>query len=179
MTRRARRSSADMSRVQRSGASGEAVAASLHMAERVLGVATVRKLPTPLRIIGTCSRGLICCPEERSTVDHFGHMKDGTGRAVVVESKTLREGRFNFKSMLKPHQRDALDEATEDGCVAALLIFYGPLLTTHAIPWTRVRELIDSGAKSMTETDIREWEVPSGHSYLGRFSQRIERKAGA
>ncbi len=169
MTRRARRTAATMTRVQHSGAEGEAFAESLHEHALALGIADVRKLPTPLRIIRPVHGGLLCVPQERSTVDYHGHMLDGTGRAVLVEAKRCRDARFNFKAQLKAHQRKALDDGERSGCVAALLVLYGPTAEPSAFPWFIVRAFIEAGAKSLGPIDMAAYRVKPGTSYLSRW----------
>lgn len=159
---------------QRSGEDTERYVAALHEVLVWRRIARLRKLPTEWKPIrpGPQPGSVIAVPAKKSDVDYRGNLLDGSGRAVYVEAKRLREHRLNFGSRLPEQQRVALNDAIADNCIAVLLVIYGEVLeaaTVHAIGWRYVQVLIDGGAKSIGPEHLEPHIVPRGTPYLARF----------
>ena len=124
------------------GNATEGVVEAQHEAMARLGVAWLFKVPTPMRVIGKTSAGLVCCYVARSTVDFLGSMADG--RAAFVEAKhlasrTLASGAFAAPSLslsrVEPHQALALTRVSDAGGVAVLLLVVDQGRALFAVPW--------------------------------------------
>ncbi len=166
--KKAKRSAAqvasDKRRNAKGGGIGEAVAERLHAECARQGVARMRKMPTPMKVIGRCVRGLIAVYSARSGVDYHGSLTSN-GRAVYVEVKRCTSKKAFAMSEVEPHQRKELDYAWTTGAVAVLLVVFGPLDTPCAAPWRDVREMV-----TLDWETLRQWEVRAGEAYLQRWA---------
>jgi penicillin-binding protein-related factor A (putative recombinase) len=114
----------------RSGAGAETTVAALHKECADVGVAWMRKVPTPFRVIRSVRGGVLAVPCEKAGVDYVGHMADG--RAVYVEVKLVTGPTF-LMSRVKPQQREELTRASSHGALAVLLLICKE--RPYALPW--------------------------------------------
>ena len=123
--------SAGHSRGRAARAHGEALESALdrqHDAYRAAGLADVRKVPTPVQVMGPTrrdARGRTTFPATfaaRASCDFEGVLADG--RAVRIEAKH-REGDRLRLADVQPQQVDALRWAHDHGAVALLVVRLG------------------------------------------------------
>lgn len=84
------------------------------------GIAIINKRPTPVKILGRNSRGMINGYIERaSTVDYDGVFR---GRSIAFEAKSTRElRRFDLKN-IADHQVKYLSKVDKHGGIAFVLV---------------------------------------------------------
>lgn len=131
-----KRSDAARKRVH-SGERAEQIVAKLNDQCAEAGVAWIRKLPTPWKVIRQTRAGLLVAPVKKSGVDYMGHMRDG--RAVYMEVKYV-EGKYFDPKLIKPWQKDELDRAQASGAVALVVIVWKGSLweRVFVVPWNWV-----------------------------------------
>jgi recombination protein U len=160
----ARRTSRNGRASQALGEAAEAlVQRHLDACERA-GVARVRKLPTPMRVVGRAKTGMLAIFTERAEPDYAGVLRGG--RAVVCEAKYTAAPSLPL-SRVAPHQRVALERAEALGALALLLVvFQGPRgRELYAVPW----EWADAGA-SLTPAECAAWRCDLTDPFLGRWT---------
>jgi penicillin-binding protein-related factor A (putative recombinase) len=164
---------------KRSGDETEEFVETLHQECLDRGIAFVRKLPTPFRVVRSLGKGkLLCVPEKKSGADYVGHMLDGSGRGVFAEVKRCTDRSFPL-SRIEEHQREELDRAHEAGVVALVVIVYGPTLARadlFPVPWNVVRDAIARdgsrrGDKSLSPEDLAPHLAWRDAPYLARFAR--------
>jgi recombination protein U len=164
-----------------SGARGEDVVASLNAQCLAAGIARVRKLPTPMRVVGRIDqRGqtrLLCVYSAKSGVDFVGVML-ADGRAVAVEAKRCTDRRFPL-ARLEDHQRDELAAVHAAGGVAVVLVIHGPKRHAYALPWMLVARAVERGEKSLTVGAMEPYRVLAGTPYLRRWVRSAPAGAAA
>lgn len=167
---------------KRSGDETEDFVEELHEKCEERGIAFVRKLPTPIRVIRRVGGGKVLGHfEEKSGVDYVGHMLDGSGRGVFAEIKRCTSRSFPL-SRIEDHQRAELDRAHDAGAVSVVVIVYGESLerpVLFAVPWPVVRDAIlrdgsKRGDKSLSPGDLEPHRVPNGEVYLARFQSEAQ-----
>lgn len=159
-----RASSAQRKRVK-AGSAAEGILEQSHAAMARLGIAYVRKLPTPMRIVGKSPRGLIAVHDAKSGVDYMGHYHDG--RAIYVEAKHISAWSFPM-SRLEDHQLAELSRAQLDGCISVLVVAIGSR-DLVALPYVVVRDYVlrarHGGRKSIAREELERYRV-TGPNYL-------------
>jgi hypothetical protein len=148
-------------RRQRSGADAEAVVEAMLRASEVAGLGRLRK--RHVRVIKRGGELTYCAP---SGCDYHGHLRGG--RAVYLEVKHTTEPRFALKN-IRSAQVEELDRAADDGCVAVVLVLFGPaphVAVAYALPWWFLRAVLDSGARSVLRDALDAWRVPGSTPLL-------------
>jgi penicillin-binding protein-related factor A (putative recombinase) len=158
------------------GKIGEQVMAELNEVCRIARVADVRKIATPMAIVGnTVRKGrhlFLTVFAERAGCDFQGRMSDGTGRAVYAECKYVEDECERFPlSKMRPDQVEQLERALRDHCVAVLVVVRGPQRHVFAIAWEDARE-----HRTLGDAELKPWRVRTGEPYLARW---VAQTAGA
>lgn len=149
----------------RRGAEVEHHVCGLNEAMRLARVAKLRKIPTPLRVLGAMGKFLKCQREKKSGVDFMGHMLDGTGRSVYVECKSSMDWSFALVDLM-PHQLEELRDAHAAKTVSLLLVVCGRERATCVIPVDHLELIIASGVASINRVQLEAHRV-SGHYLAG------------
>jgi len=111
-----------------------------------MGLCALRRVPTPMRVLGPTPKGVEAVYTEASTVDYMGWTFETPTRPVLVEVKHVEMGpagvRFAF-THLKPKQRADLASVHAHGGVAVLLVVCNGRL--YPVPWPAVAvELVNA-----------------------------------
>lgn len=158
----------------RIGADTEDMLEHLHKACALAGIAHVHKVATPYKIVGRHGKHLLAVPERKSGCDYKGWLC-ATRQAVVLEAKRwAAKGNRRFPlSVVQQHQQDELDRAVKDGCLALLVVVWGPLKDLYAVEW---KALGRPRPVSLSLNDLAPYFVPRDRQsrYLERFLQQSE-----
>lgn len=154
-------------RASRHGTAGEQVVEGCHRIARLQHVARMDKVPTPMRLRqGRWTFGA------KSTVDFVGFLKDGSGRFVAVETKTVTDSARFAVGEVTEHQAAYLTEVLESGGLAFVAVVFGEALgaellraETYLVPWGWLR-----GHTSVTRSELARAGFSAGPgSYLQRY----------
>ncbi|MDI3297586.1 MAG: Holliday junction resolvase RecU [Bacillota bacterium] len=110
-----------------------------HELYRRAGAAWIRHLDTGFTIMGwdpAAHSARLAFPRQKATVDYLGVVKGG--RAVAAEAKTVARGVW-WPSAIPEHQAEALDELSDLGALAAILLGWTRTGEVWAIPWAAVK----------------------------------------
>lgn len=141
-----------------------------------IGIAFLRKLPTPYRVVrslgGAEFKG---CFTEASPHDYFGYTSQGRFVAVEVKrisSPSLKNGgwsaiRFDLDA-LPEHQRAALASCCrcEGWAFVVVVAYQGLQHRLFAVPWARIAQAIDDERASLSEVELAPFEVERGRWLL-------------
>ncbi|BAU28206.1 recombination protein U [Aneurinibacillus soli] len=132
------------------------------------GMALINKRPTPVKIMGQNSRGMIHgYLEKPSTVDYDGVCK---GRAIVFEAKSTKElTRFPLGN-IHEHQVEYMRKCHKCGAIAFLLVEFAAHQTVYLLPYTLLAQYWEKakngkrGTKSipLQEMDVYAYQVNKG-----------------
>jgi recombination protein U len=133
-----------------------------------MGKAIINKRPTPVKILGRNSKGMIHgYLEKPSTVDYDGTYK---GRSIVFEAKSVSKlDRFDLKN-IHDHQAEYLIKCDRAGAISFLLVEFTKHRTVYLMSaqtldyyWQR-KQKGGKGTQSIPiqDFDIHAYEVPSG-----------------
>ena len=159
-----RKSSVQSKRVK-AGSAAESLVDRANAQLARLGIAYVRKLPTPMKIIGKTPRGLLAVHDAKSGVDYIGNTSQGI--AVYAEAKHVSKWSFPL-ARLETHQLDELRRAQRDGCLAVLVIVIGvnDMVAINAAELEFfVARALHGGRKSISREELERYRV-NGLDYL-------------
>lgn len=153
----------------KSGGASEDFLGEHHRRCAEAGVAYLVKRPTPFRVIGPGPRAgtLLVVPEEPAGVDFTGQLLDGTGRHLVAEAKSARDGRVDLARRVTDSQRQELELGMAGGISVLLVVRARELF---AVPWALVR---DRAAVSVRH--LAEHMVTPGECWPARWSAAARR----
>lgn len=111
---------------------------------------------------------------ESGVSDYTGVLDNKVATSVAIEAKSSKIDRLAY-SVIKRKQADHLDAVAHAGGLALLLAEFRheALPRRFAIPWLEVPWAILRSAKSISSTDVAQWEIsrdPAG-CYLSRFHE--------
>jgi penicillin-binding protein-related factor A (putative recombinase) len=115
------------------------------------GLAALRRVSTPMKVVGRAPKGVDAVFAKATTVDYLGWTMTTTpARPVAVEVKhvelTPAGVRFPFDN-LEPQQRIDLSSIHKLGGIAVLLVVCNAKL--YPVPWSVVQPLLDARRPSM------------------------------
>jgi penicillin-binding protein-related factor A (putative recombinase) len=144
-----------------SGARAEELLDVYHQACELAGIATMRRVGTPLRVVGKPGAGaqVGAAFTKKSTVDYLGWTS--TGRVIAIEVKSIQlaaDDRQVFPlANLKEHQRQELERVLVAGGIAVVAIFVNGQL--YVLPWAEVRLLIAARATVLPVEALKPWRA--------------------
>ncbi|GED17219.1 Holliday junction resolvase RecU [Aneurinibacillus migulanus] len=132
------------------------------------GIAVINKRPTPVKILGRNTRGMVNgYLEKPSTVDYDGTY---TGRSVVFEAKSTKElTRFPLDNVHE-HQVEYLAKCHGCGAISFMLVEFANHQIVYLLPyevlewyWQRAKTG-GRGTKSipLQDFDVHAYQVPPG-----------------
>jgi len=141
---------AHQSRRSKIGNASEAIVETCNALCERAGLASLRRVATPMRVVGRAPRGVAAVFAASTTVDYLGWTLATPPRIVAVEVKHVERTsagvRFPF-AHLEPQQRIDLASIHARGGVAVILIVCDAKL--YPVPWSAVQPLLDQRRPAM------------------------------
>lgn len=128
-------------------------------------VATIQKVPTPYKIIGTTDRGLIAVPKEKSTVDYIGQYR---GIPFAMEAKkTDNKTLFRIDPWKREaHQREFFEQW--EGLKFYFISFW-KLQEHYLVPYSNVKNHFENGKMPIKWFRDNHPKVPSSQGIILNF----------
>jgi penicillin-binding protein-related factor A (putative recombinase) len=154
------------------GDATEALIERMHSAMLSLGIARMRKIPTPMRIVGGKAPRFTAVFAKPSGVDFVGHTLTSPSRPVYVEVKRVSAWRLPF-SRIEPQQREELESVTRSNGIAIVLVVVDGR-DVCAVPWHAIEAAEADGMKSLDERELWACRV-NGWDYLAGWQEGPQR----
>ena len=124
---------------------------------RQKGVATVQKIPTPVKVLNVNRNGkLTGFYEKKSTVDYIG-VWQGTG--ICFDAKETKiETRFDL-SNVKDHQYGYMKDWHESGGLSFLIVSFVTLDEIYYLPFEKLRYWKEEADRKSIPYDEFEWAI--------------------
>ena len=136
-----------------------------HQSMAVRGIAWIRKIPTPIKVLRPMSDGKFLAVFSASAgADYVGTLAGG--RAVVVEAKELKKGPSLSARRFTVAEVDHLTNTMEAGGLAIVFVRRVIDGSLWAIPWAEYLAVLDTGRKSMNLDRAPEFRVAKVIDYI-------------
>jgi len=136
-----------------------------HQSMAVRGIAWIRKIPTPIKVLRPLGAGKFLAVFSASAgADYVGTLEGG--RAVVVEAKELKKGPSLPARRFTGAEVDHLTNTMEAGGLAIVFVRRVIDGSLWAIPWSEYSAILATGRKSMNLDKAPEFRVAKVIDYI-------------